>query len=173
MTMDQWIAQLIAGLREGRAADVAGSRAAVDASMSEALLNRAIAERLPPGGAVRDVQVRVGAGEALVTVRLERPRFIPPVTATVRIERQADLPAAPRLVLRLGLPAGLGMLAGFGASLFTTLPPGLRLEGDRLTVDLAHLLDAQELRWVLRYLGSLLVTFEPGRVRIQGSAAVE
>jgi hypothetical protein len=63
------------------------------------------------------------------------------------------------------------MFAGFGANLFTTLPPGLRLDGDRLTVDLAQLLDAQDLGWVLRYAREVLVTFEAGRVRIQGSAA--
>jgi hypothetical protein len=171
--MDRWMEQLIDGLRAGRAADVAGSRGAVDVALSETLLNAAIADRLPPGGAVRNVRMRVAAGEAFVTVRLERPRFLPPVTATVTIAQQPDLPASPSLVLRLGLPAGLGMLAGFGASLFATLPPGLRLDGDRLTVDLAHLLGAQDLGWVLRYARSLLVTFEPGRVRIQGSAAVE
>jgi hypothetical protein len=171
--MDAWMAQLIGSLREGRATDVAGSRAAVDVALSEALLNGAIAERLPPNGAIKDVRLRIADGHARVTLRLERPRFLPPIGATVTIERQPDLPASPTLGLRLGLPAGLGMLAGLGANLFATLPPGLRLEGDRLTVDLAALLRAQDLGWVLRYAQSLLVTFEPGRIRIQGSAGVE
>jgi hypothetical protein len=171
--MDRWMDDLIGGLREGRAADVAGSRAALDVSLSEALLNRIIAERLPPGGPVRDLRLRLVADEALITLRLERPRFLPPMTVKVTIERQPDLPGAPDLVLRLGLPAGLGMLAGIGANLFATLPPGVRLDGDRLTLDLARLLAEQDLGWTLRYARALVVTFEPGRVRVQGSAAVE
>jgi hypothetical protein len=171
--MDQWMAQLIEDLRAGRARDVAGSGGAVDLSLSEMVLNRAIAERLPPSGPLKDVQLRLRSGQALVTLRLARARFLPPVTATLTIERQADLPGSPHLVLRLGLPAGLGLLAGLGASLFASLPPGLRLDGDRLSIDLAPLLAAQHLDWVLGYTRSLLVTFEPGKVRIPGSAAVE
>jgi hypothetical protein len=171
--MERWMEELIGGLRDGRAPDVAGSRAAIDVSLSEALLNRVIAARLPAGGPVRDLRLRVVAGEALVTLRLERPRFLPPMTIKVRIERQPDPPGAPDLVLRLGLPAGLGVLAGVGANLFATLPPGVRLDGDRVTVDLARLLAEQDLGWTLRYARALVVTCEPGRVRIQGSAAVE
>lgn len=171
--MEQWMEQLVAGLRAGHATDVAGSHAAVDVYVSEELLNRALAGRLPPGGAIRDARLRLVADQALVTFRLERPRFMPPITVTVTMERQPDLPGSPHLVLRLGLPAGLGMLAGFGVNLFADLPPGLRIDGDRLTVDLARLLAGHDLGWALRYARALLVTFEPGRVRIQGSAAVE
>jgi hypothetical protein len=171
--MDRWMEELIGGLRAGRAPEVAGSQAAVDVSLSEALLNRAIVERLPTDGPVRDARLRLVAGEALVTLRLARPRFLPPVTVTLTVERQPNLPGSSEFGLRLGLPAGLGMLAGIGANLFATLPPGMRLDGDRLSVDLARLLAEQDLGWVLRYARALVVTFEPGRVRIQGSAAVE
>jgi hypothetical protein len=53
------------------------------------------------------------------------------------------------------------------------LPPGLRLDGNRLHVDLATLLARHDLAWALHHARWLVVTFEEGRVRIQGSAAVE
>jgi hypothetical protein len=171
--MDRWVENLIAGLQAGQATDAAGSGGSVDLALSERLLNRAIAERLPPGGAVQDVQVRPEAGRARVTVRMARPRFLPAMTLMVTVERQPDLPTSPLLVLRLGMPAGLGLLFGVGANLFNALPPGLKLEGERLTVDLASLLRQQDLGWLLTYARHLTVTFEPGRVRIQGNAEVD
>ncbi|MBA3887527.1 MAG: hypothetical protein H0X67_17620 [Acidobacteria bacterium] len=173
LKMDEWMSRLIAGLSDGQTGEVAGSRGAVDVSLSERLLNQAVTEKLPPGGAVQQLTLRFLPGQVRVTVRLARPRFVPPVTLPVTIERQADLPASPLLVLRVGMPPGLGLLVGLGANIFNALPPGLRLEGERLTVDLAFLLRQQNLDWLLRYARTLLVTFEEGRVRIQGSAALE
>lgn len=171
--MDHWMEQLITGLREGQAADVAGSRGVIDVCLSERLLNQAIAERLPPGGAVKSVGLQIEAGRARVTVRMARPRFLPPITLPVTVDREPDLPASPLLVLRVAMPAGMGMLVGLGANLFNALPPGLKLDGEHLIVDLARLLREQHLEWILGYLRNLLITFEPGRVRIQGSAAIE
>jgi hypothetical protein len=171
--MDTWMADVLAGLREGQAGDLAGSRASLDLSVSESLINRAILSRLPHVGPVKHVSVRPLPGRARVTVRLAGPWFLPPLSVGVTVERQPDLPASPDLILRLELPAGLGRLLGVGASVFAALPPGLRLDGNRLHVDLATLLARHDLAWALHHARWLVVTFEEGRVRIQGSAAVE
>ena len=170
---DRWMAELVERIRQGQPGEVAGSRVALDLVLAEDLLNRALAERLPPGGAVQHLRITVAPDRARVTLRLARPSFLPPFNVGVTIAAQPTLPDGARLVLRLGMPPGLGMLAGFGASLFNALPPGVRLEGDRVTVDLERLLIEQDLGWVLRYGRSLLVTFEAGRVRLQASAALE
>lgn len=171
--MDAWIDDTLAAVRQGRPGELSGSQGSLDLLVSGTLIDRAIAAHLPPDGAVKDVSVRPLSGRARVTIHLARPSFLPPLTVGVTVDRQPDLPAAPELVLKLELPPGLGLLLGVGANLFATLPPGLRVEGDRLHVDLAALLARQHVLWALRYARSLVVSFEEGRVRIQGSAALE
>lgn len=162
---------LIAAVRDGQPGDISGSRGAVDLAISERLLNEIVRSRLPEGGAVREVTIQPHPGRARVTVRLARPAFLPPVTVGVTVERQPELPDSPELVLKLEMSAGLGMLLGLGANMFASLPPGIRIEGERVRVDLRTLLAGQDLAWALRYAESLAVTFEAGRVRITGNAA--
>lgn len=169
--MELWMENVIAAIRQGQADDIGGSRGSFDVRVSERLLNEIVAARLPQGGAVREVHIRPEPGRARVTVRLARPAFLPPLTIGVTIERQADLPQSPELVLRLSLPPGLGVLFGLGANLFASPPPGIRIEGEHVRVDLTAMLAGQDLAWILAYAQSLVVTFETGRVRIQAEAS--
>jgi hypothetical protein len=171
--MDQWMQNLFAAVREGQPGDITGSRGALDVAVSERLINEIVSARIPPGGAVREVTIHPHPGRARVTVRLARPAFLPPLTLGVTIERQANLPESPELVLKLEMPAGLGLLVGLGANLFASLPAGIRIEGELVRVDLRTVLASQDLGWALRYAESIVVTFEAGRVRITGSAVLE
>ncbi len=75
----------------------------------------------------------------VVSVKLGRLAFLPPVRIRLTIERQPDLPASPILVLRMVLE-GVAALAGPVLRFLEGLPPGVRLEKDRLYIDLATLL---------------------------------
>jgi len=73
---------------------------------------------------------------------LRRPRFAPSVTIAARIEEQPRFPDSPFFVLRWWL-SGMGPVAalmGPALALFTTLPPGIVVDGDRMVVNLAQLL---------------------------------
>jgi hypothetical protein len=75
---------------------------------------------------------------------LRRPRFAPSVTIEARIEEQPHFPDSPFFVLRWWL-SGMGPVAALmspALAFFTTLPPGIVLDGDRMVVNLAQLLRA-------------------------------
>ena len=161
------------GLRATGFRDLGGARLTATVPIGERLLNEVIAGSLPPNGAVREATIHPQPNDRLgVRVKLARPGFLPPVSATLVIERQPELPAAPRLVFRVtGLPALL-TLAGQLLPLGSMLPPGVRLEGDLLTVDLAVMLAQHGQRELLDYAERLRVTSEAGRLIVQLDAAV-
>lgn len=156
--------QLEADIRSGRAADLAGTTLDAHVSIAEGLVNRAIAEKLPAGGAVKDVLVQSAAGHARATIRLARPSFLPPIPITLAIDRQPELPDSPMLALRIGMLPGIAMLVGTGLSFMKVLPPGLRLDGERLFVDMRQIARDQGFEWALPYLAAMQVEFQPGRI---------
>jgi hypothetical protein len=162
--MDRWIEQLLRDVRSGQPADLAGTRVVGDVAISDRLVNEAIAGKIGPDAAVRDVTVRAEPGRARVTVRIARPSFLPPLSFVLTVESQPQLPASPVLVLRVGMMPGVAALLGTGLNFMNVLPPGLRLEGDRLFVDIAAVIKDRGYGWALPYLRSLSVAFEAGRI---------
>jgi hypothetical protein len=162
--MDRWIEQLLRDVRAGQPIDVAGTRVVGDVAISDRLVNEVIADKIGPDAAVRDVTVRAEPGRARVTVRVARPSFLPPLSFVLTVESQPQLPASPILVLRVGMMPGVAALLGTGLNFMNVLPPGLRLEGDRLLVDIAAVVRDRGYAWVLPYLRSLSVGFEAGRI---------
>lgn len=162
--MDRWLEQLMRDARAGHAPDLAGTRVVGDVSVADRLVNQVLAEKISPDGAVREVTVRAEPGRARVSIKIARPSFLPPLSFVLTIEAQPQLPASPVLVLRVGMMPGVAALLGTGLSFMNVLPPGYRLEGDRLVVDMAAVLDDRGYGWVLPYLRSLNVAFEEGRI---------
>lgn len=163
--MQRWLEQVFADARAGRASDLAGSRVAADIAVSDRLINQALAEALgPAGGHVRAIEVQAREGAARVTVKLAKPAFLPPIPVTVTVERQPQMPADPTLVLNLAMPPGIGALAEAGLGLLKALPTGHRLEGNRLLIDVAAVLNDRGYGWVVPYVRALNVRFESGRV---------
>lgn len=162
--MDNWLRQLLDDLRTGRAADLAGTRIATDLAISDRLINQVLAEKIRPDGAVREISVQSRDGDARVRVTMAKPAFLPPITLTLTVEQQARLPESPVVVLKISMGAGVAALLGAGISLLNVLPAGHRLEGDRLFIDVAAVLNDRGYGWVVRYLRSLTMRFEPGRV---------
>ena len=154
-----------------RLEELTGAHVSGEIPLTEAVLNRVIAERLaasetPVESAV--LQVRA-AGELFVRVKLRRPAFAPPVIIGARVEQQPDLPRSAVLGLQWWLP-GLGALAALAAPALSFLkagPPWLTMDGQRLLVDLARLLREQGAAELLTHLSSLHVGTREGAVLVR------
>lgn len=152
------LAPLLRHLVDSRLADLAGSQLTATIPIDEKLINQVIAAAIPAGGAVRSAELHPHPGERFtLRVALARPSFLPPFNISLEIERQAELPLNPVLVLRLTGASGLMGMAGSAAGLANGLPPGMRMDGDRIHVDLRLFLRTHGLEWLLDLLEELYV----------------
>ena len=167
------LSRVLERLRASGFRDLAGARVTASLPLSEPLLNAIVAAVLPRGGAVRSVTVQPqDQNRVAVRVKLTKPDFLPPLSATLAIERQPVLPQAPQLVFRvLGLP-GLLRLAGPFLSVGTLLPPGIGLQGDLLIVDLAALLAQHGAGDLFGYVERVELRSEGGRLILDLASGV-
>ena len=129
--------------------DLRGAEVAAEVPISERLLNEIVHEWLPRSIPLRDLHVSPQAGDRfLVRARLGSSALLPPLKLTVVIDRQPDLPVSPILVLKL--EGALMTLAGPALRFLDALPPGIRLEHDRIYVDIPTML---EQRGLAQYVG--------------------
>lgn len=159
---------LITDLRRRRFADVAGSRATVDLSVSDAVVNRAIAAALEGSmGRLRGATVACRPGERFHLDLQLAGSFMPSIGVEAAIERQPELPGSPSIVFkwRTMLP-GLAALTGSAASFFTQLPPGVRLERDRVVVDLQPIAARAGAADLLPLLSELRLTTREGALDV-------
>jgi hypothetical protein len=167
---------VLALLRQQQAsgfADMAGAQATVSLPLSDRLLNQVIAANLPPDGVLRHAELRVHAGERLtLRVTLAKPSFLPPLNVNLHIERQAQLPDSPVIVLKVSGAGGLMAMAGSAAGLANGLPPGMRLDGDRIYVDLDAMLRPHGADTLLDLLEKLSVTTVEGVVTLAFRARI-
>jgi len=160
--MDQRLLRLFRRQAATGFEDLRGAETSVTLPVSDRLLNEIITEALPASAKVRDVEVRALAGNRFgVRAKIGAASFLPPVSLTVAIDRQPELPGSPVLVLRLEL-GGLLAVAGAALRFFGALPPGIRIENDRVYVDLAQLLEKQGLSGLLEHLEQLHVDTTQG-----------
>lgn len=135
--MDAIVSELLARLQSTSFADLAGTRVSARVPVSRALVNdlvaRALQARTTP---VRQVDIRPQPGDrfdAIVTLTLP---LVPPLKVGVVVERQPQFPSSPVLVLRWSLLGGLGAFFSKVFGPHQRMPPGVRLDGDRLFVDI-------------------------------------
>lgn len=151
--------------------DLAGGRVTARIPLSQALVNRLVTAALDRvKSPVRSVDVHPHAGNQF-DVFVKIATWMPAVKIAVTIDQQPE-PASPLLVLRWSALGGLGAMAAntFGAG--AKLPPGVRLEGDRLVLDVAVLIRQAGGDLVLPYLRRLHVTTEEGRIVMDAELAV-
>ena len=149
--------QRSSGFEGFRGADVSAT-----VPISEPLFNELLRESLPESIPVRDLHVAPLSGDRLVVrARVGSASFLPPLKATVLIDRQPELPTSPILGLRLMSP-----LIAMAAPLlrFLDAPSGIRVEGDRILVDIAALLDRRGLGRYLEHVHALEVHTVDGAV---------
>jgi hypothetical protein len=152
-------------LRDFDPRDIAGASAVVELPVSNALLNRLIADALAGKQApITGVRVEVlDADQMAVHLDLRGP--LPALKVALRIDQQPQ-PDDPILGLRWSVPA-IGPLALFASpalSLFKSLPPGIRVDGDRILVNIKDLLIARGFADYLQYLRKLQVHAVAGRL---------
>jgi len=99
---------LLALLQAQRAAgfpDLAGAETFLTLPVSDRLINRILADRLPRGGIVSAMDIEAMAeNQFSVRVRLGQSALLPPIRVVLAIERQPDLPGFPVIGLRIVSP---------------------------------------------------------------------
>lgn len=155
---------ILTQLRSSGFQDIAGARIAADIPISARLINEAVAASLPPNAPVREVSIRPEAGDRFSVRITPRASLLPQLTLKLEIERQPDFPAFPVLVMRMHTMGGLFGFASAALPIARMLPPGVRLEGERILVDLAALAAQQGFAEVLPHIRRLAIHSEDGRV---------
>jgi hypothetical protein len=170
--IEPWWLALLREQQSTNFADLAGAHTAFTIPISDRLLSRIIADRLPPSSEISELQLRAEDGnQATVSVKLARLAFLPAVRVRLAVEQQPDLPASPILGLRLVFE-GVAALASPALRFLKGLPPGIRVEHDRLHVDLAALLAHYGAADALAYVTALELTTAPGKVIVSGRLAL-
>ena len=133
---EPWWVALLREQASGGFPDMAGVEAAVTLPISDRLISRLIAQRLPPSAPIRELEVRAHQGDQIsVRMRLSKPAILPPVQIRLAIEQQPQLPEAPTLVIGI-VSQGLASLAVNALKFVDVLPPGISFDGRRFVVDL-------------------------------------
>ena len=155
--------------------ELPGTRLDGEVPVPAAVLNRVIAERLPADGPVAAVVVEPhDENRMTVHVRL-RSGLVPALTAHVRIVAQPELPSSAVLVLRWSLAGALDFVARLALpalNLFARLPPGIRVDGDLVGVDLAEVLRSKGVDWVLAFVKDVQLHTRAGVVVLRLRAGV-
>jgi hypothetical protein len=131
------VAELLTALQSSGFRDIAGSRASAQIPVSRSLVNRLVAQALRGSSTpVREVDVRPHNGDEFdVVLTLSWP-LVPPLKVAVRVARQPEFPASPVLVFHWSLLGAVGALASRVIASLDRLPAGIRLDGERLLVDI-------------------------------------
>ena len=136
--------------------DVAGTRISARVPASRPLLNRLVRGALGKMSAhVRDVDIQPRGGDSFdVLITVSWP-FVPAIKVSFAVERQPQFPASPVLVLRWSLLGAVGAFASRFITSLDRLPAGVRLDGDRLLLDIARLAEGSPAASWLPYVKSL------------------
>ena len=140
--------------------------------VAERLVNEIVAATMPRNLPVREVSVRPEGGNRISVRLTPKASLLPQLTIKLDIERQPELPASPVLVLRMATMPGLLGLAGAAFPIASMLPPGVRLQGERIFVDLRAMAAQQGVADLLDYAREVRVTTEPGRFLVYVDASV-
>jgi hypothetical protein len=154
-------------LRDIAGADLqqlSGTTITAEIPLTNAVVNRLIGERLAAHpGPVSAVQVEALDADTFSAQLSLKAKMIPPLRIVARIEEQPE-PQRPVLGIRWSMPGlgPLGLLAGPVLTFLKTLPRGLRSEDDRILVDVAELVRAQDLADLLPFISRVRVHTRPG-----------
>jgi hypothetical protein len=147
--------------------EIAGSVFAGEIPLSNALVNRLIMQRLAAAQLpIAGVRVEAHDGDQLRIVLSMRGSLIPDVTIKAQIEEQPQFPGPAVLWLRWTLPAmrALSFVAAPVLAYFKKLPPGIRVDGDRIAVDFADLLRSRGLGELMDFITRVNVTTREGAI---------
>ena len=151
--------------------ELAGGVVSGEIPLTNAVVNRLIAKQLQArGGPVTAARVEaLGEDRFVVELQVRAPVPIPVIRIVASIEQQPTFPAPATLGVRWSMP-GLGplaMFAGPALGFLKTLPPGIRVDGDWLTVDVAAMLRARGVGDVMRYISNARIRTRAGAFVLQ------
>ena len=164
--------EILRQLQSSRFCDLSGTRVSATVPVSERLVNEIVARSLPPNVPLREVQVQPLPGDAFSVRIVPRAAFIPSMTLRLEVVRQPDLPSSPVLVLRLATMGGLFAFAGAAFNVSSLLPPGVKLDADRVLVDLNQIAAQQHAADLLEHVTRLRVNTVEGRVVLHADIEV-
>jgi hypothetical protein len=172
--MDPGVASLIDDLRRSEFRDLAGTRITARLPVARPLVNRLVADALKNTTApIREVDVRpIGDDRFEIILTLRWP-FVPAIPITVTVDRQPVFPDTPVLVLRWALPGGLEAIASQFVGSIKSLPAGVKLEGERVLVDVHAIVSRSAAAEILPYLTRLQLHATTDRLVIDVELRVE
>lgn len=171
MTEPWWMALLREQQRSGFAG-LAGAEGSVTLPISDRLLTSVVRARLPPAVPISSIDLQAEAdGHFAVRLKLKAPAFLPPFTLRFAVTSQPQLPDWPVLVCTMRTQ-GISMLMGPLTRFFAALPPWVRVDRDRVLVNLRLLAAGQHASDLFDYLRDLRLTTEPGRFIVAARASV-
>jgi hypothetical protein len=162
---DPRLLAILEQLRASRFAGLEGTRASLSIPISERLLHEVVTTMMPASAPVRDLHIRPQAANRLaVRARASRLEFLPPVTISLAIEQQPQLPDTPLVIRILSLPGLLSIASSLLSP--SSLPQGIRLDRDRVLVDVRQLMEMKGLAELVPLIERLHVASEEGRLRL-------
>jgi hypothetical protein len=145
--------------------ELKGTRLSGEIPLTNAVVNHLIAARLAEAPLpISAARVDALEGNAVGIRIVPSARLIPAIRLLARIERQPDFPDYPVLRLRWSIQ-GAGALSRLVAPMiakFTSLPPGVGLEADLVTVDVRELLVARGFGDIIEYVAGVRIDTRPG-----------
>ena len=153
--------------------DLSGARISGTVPVSEGLIDEIVSSAVRPGGPVSEVRVHPLPGDVFSVRVAPRASLLPSITVRLEIDRQPEFPASPVLVLRMATMGGLLGLAARALPIAGMLPPDVRLDGDRILVDLRALAAQRGAEDLLQHVRQLRVNTEAGRVVLHIDLAVD
>ena len=160
---NQSFLEILRHLQSTGFSDLRGARLSGTVPVSERLINEIVASAVRPGGPVREVRVHPLPGDAFSVRVTPTMGLLPSITVRLEIERQPELPASPVLVLKMATMGGLFGLASAALPIAGMLPRGVRLDGDRILVDLRTLAAERDAADLLPYVTGLRLNTEEAR----------
>jgi hypothetical protein len=148
--------------------DPSRARIPIPRALVNHFVGRALAGRDTP---IRALDIRPRDGdqfEAIVTVTWP---FVPPLTVSFAIEQQPRFPESPILVLRWSFLGAVGALASRLTSSLR-LPDGVRLDGDRLLLNIPLLAAQSPAGSMLGYVKLLELHTGDGQMIIDAELAL-
>ena len=152
--------------------DLTGTRMSASIPVSERLINELVTASMPSHVPVKEAHVRPEPGERFAIRLTPKSGFLPALTIKLAIDRQPEFPASPELVLRMATMGGLFGLATAAFPIAQMLPPGVRLDGELIYVDLRALASQRGAADVVGYIRQLRITTEAGRAILHVEAAI-
>ena len=140
--------------------------------ISDRLISRLVAERIPAGVPIRDFDLSAYRGELMkIRIRLAKPAFLPPIHITLAIEQQLDLPTIPTLVLKIASEGVVNLAAlalpfvGVGV-----LPAGVQYTDGRFIINVRTILERHNAADILEYLTDVKVGTAEHQVIVRARA---